>query len=812
MKWYDSIWIHISSLCTPKLTRKGGTSVNLAKWNSHYMPVIYVGLSMVHLTIQILACLGLCWGSHQLTNVFDKGMIWTEGSHWTKFVDTTWLRATHMCTLRATGPWNFLLCFKQTASRTRGYGPICHHRACHGEICGSLSTDIFTTTLLRGKYCRHRQRLIIIIHNSVHLNLTILFDGFYTSFDTLTVKGGDKEFGPYSEEREPMSLFIKSFMAEISYEIVGKPGNDNAFQLIYQPSAIRELTSYQLFPFKCAIAHDRWWLATYSVAIDRLYRIKLHFNNLSCHLLRELVVFDGPGLMSGVVNTYKFNPSNNSNVSCNNYTIIATTFQVYIAWMSLESPDILGTIDYENSQPTHRIDIDGEHQSRIHFVRNEASLADVTAWQYVYNIKCAINRRVQLNMYKVQMKGLSDSQCHYGGMAVYNIDNNNLKLVALWCESINHLEKYPGILNLTSTENMFITVLYGYKMYFEMEVQFDVSFTECVGLFFGMSPTMHPYAHAKEYEGSINVRIQVPCLDCMVFQFICLPFEPYKKLLEYTMIWESSLCIRDGAAVVNITNFPPPTFFGHYAFRGLYYRIAETPYSEEFYHTTIVGGSLEVITSLDRRSRQQINIVLFRNSPCLFPCKTLPLTNDNLIDLEGSGQSLCDVCTTYIVSHSVDLQPTYNTCMEIRTKGTNCKDIRLRLGIGFSHYYSIDISYDGNIDLFFNDMYTDFRINTDVPNTKCLTFVTFSNSLVEYRTLSFDAQFVYERGRFASYTGSQKTWWEIEHFCVAQGQRMVTVNNLEEQYELVQFAKKHMVQKGVPLGIWRDVGINVKCA
>ena len=768
---------------------------------------------MVHLIIQILACLDLCWGSHQLTNLFDKGMTGTEGSQWTKFVDTTWLRVTHMCTLRATGPWNYLVCFKQTASRTRGYGPICHHRACRDGFCESFSTDIFTTTLLRVKYCTYRQMLIISIHKSVHLNLTILFDGIYTGFDTLTVKGGDKEFGPYSDDRDPMSLFIKSFMAEISYEVVGKPGNDNAFQLIYQPSAIRELTSYQLFPFKYVIAHGRWWLATYSVAIDRLYRIKLHFKNLSCHLLRELVVFDGPGLMSGVVNTYKFNPSSDSNISCDNYTILATTFQLYIAWMSLESPDILGTIDYENSQPTHRIDVDAEHQSRIHFVSNGASLADVTAWQYVYNIKCAINHRVQLNIHKVQMKGLSDSQCHYGGMAAYNIVNYDLKLVALWCESISHLEKYHGILNLTSTENMFIIALYGYKMYFEMEVQFDVSFTECVGLFFGMSPAMHLYTqNIKEYEYSIRVRIQVPCLDCMVFQLLCLPFEPFKKILEYFFIWESSLCIKDGAAVVNITNFPPPTYFGHYVFRGLYYRIAETPYNEEFYQTTIAGGSLEVMTSVERESRHQINIVLFRNSPCLFPCRTLPLNNDNLMVLEGSGQSLCDVCTTYLVSHTAALQPTYNTCMEIRTKGTNCKDLRVRLGIMFSHHYSIDVLCDGNIDLFFNDMYTQFGIHIEVPDTNCLTFVKFSNSLVEHRTLIFDAQFVYERGRFASYSGSRKTWREIEHFCIAQGQQMIMVNSLEEQYELVQFVKNHLVQEGVPLGIWRDVGINVKCA
>ena len=36
---------------------------------------------------------------------------------------------------------------------------------------------------------------------------------------------------------------------------------------------------------------------------------------------------------------------------------------------------------------------------------------------------------------------------------------------------------------------------------------------------------------------------------------------------------------------------------------------------------------------------------------------------------------------------------------------------------------------------------------------------------------------------------------------------MVTVNNIEERCELVQFVKNHLIQDGVPLGILRDVGI-----
>ena len=666
--------------------------------------------------------------------------------------------------------------------------------------------------LSRTQYCKYSETLTVSIHKSLHLNLTFFIHWFDKGFDSIIVKSGENNFGPYTEAMDSCSLFIKHFTAEISYKVsMGRVGNRQAFEFTYQPSIIGGLNSYQLHPFEYVLAYMEWSIATFRVVTHRIDRIRLHLTNLSCKLLRELIVFDGPGLMSEIVKAYKFNTSNNTNVNCANYTILATTFQVYIAWMSKESPDVLGSINYENSQPTHRIDIDGEHHSRIHFVKNGASLPDVTAWQYVYNIKCAINRRVQLNMHKVRRKGLSDSQCHYGGMAVCNIDDNDLKLVALWCESISHLEKYHGILNLTSTENRFSIVLYGYRVYFEIEIQFDVSFTECVGLFFCLAPRTPAYVqYIREYEGSISIRINVPCKDCIVLQFLCLPFETIATIIEYTMIWESSRCTKDGAALVNITDFPSHTFFGHYPFRGVFFALSDS-YTADLTQAQVIGSSLETMIPIEVGDRRRIQLAHFKNHPCPVPCKYLQLNSHVLDSLEANGQTHFDLCNNYLVTEETQLQPTYNTCMEIRTKGINCEDVKSNLEIMFSGYYTVQVSFNGNIDLYLNDMYTRFYIYLkEAHDTHCLTFVKFSNSLVEPRTLYFEKQFVYGRGRLASYTGFWKTWREIEHFCVAQGQQMVTVNNVEEQSGLMQFAKEYLLQGGVPLGISRDVGISLK--
>ena len=158
---------------------------------------------------------------------------------------------------------------------------------------------------------------------------------------------------------------------------------------------------------------------------------------------------------------------------------------------------------------------------------------DAMVWHYVYNIQCAINHPIQVDVNKVQLAGFSDSQCLYGGMAVYNVVNNESQMVGLWCKSIDELGKYHGILSLTSSGNMFSIILYGYNPYFEMEVQFDIHLTECIGLFFGVTPEIASHVeNIQEHSGSINARIQVPCEDCAVLQFLCLPFEPVDTYVE----------------------------------------------------------------------------------------------------------------------------------------------------------------------------------------------------------------------------------------------------------------------------------------
>ena len=767
-------------------------------------------INMIHWTIHILCCSGLCWGWYLVTNLVDEE-IQSQRPNWSVFLDTSWAMAMRRCALQETGSWNFVFCFYRTASRTRGRGTRCHAVACSGRICGRLSLDIFITILSRYRYCRYSQTLVVSVHKNLHLNVTLLLLGFGEYEDSILVTDeGDQQFGPYNEAREPFSLFIKSFMAKISYNISwNSNGNHRAFEFAYQPSAIKGLVSHQLSPFEYLLAQGRWWLATYRVSVKRIYRVRLHLTSLSCRLLRKLIVFDGPGVLSEISRVYKFHSKHNQ-VNCSDYTVLVTTFQVYIAWMSGESPDIVGSISYENSQPRRIIDVDGEHQSKIHFMGNAAEFVDAMAWHYVYNIQCAINHRIQVNVNKVKLTGLSDSQCLFGGMAVYNVVNNQSQMVGLWCKSIAELDKYHGIFNLTSSENMFSIILYGYKPYFEMEVQFDIHFTECIGFFFGVAPEMASHVeNIQEYPGSINARIQVPCEDCAVLQFLFLPFEPIDTFVEYSMVWESSRCIKGGAALVNITEFPSHTFFGHYAFRGLFLSISDS-HSEDLSQAQIIGGSLEVIITIEGDLQRRIQTVHFKNSPCPIPCKSLPLNNHVLDFFEDIGQTLCDVCNTHLVSGDTFLQPTYDTCMEIRTKGTDCKDIEINVAMMFSQYYFIYVTFAGNMDLYINDMYTNFFISPIVSNTDCLTLVKFSNSITEHRYLSFNALAVYERGKFVSYTGSWKTWREVEYFCLAQGQEMVTVNSFEEQHELVQFAKNHMIGEGVPLGIWRDVGITFK--
>ena len=144
----------------------------------------------------------------------------------------------------------------------------------------------------------------------------------------------------------------------------------------------------------------------------------------------------------------------------------------------------------------------------------------------------------------------------------------------------------------------------------------------------------------------------------------------------------------------------------------------------------------------------------------------LPLNNHVLDFFEGIGQTLCEVCNTHLNSGNANpfLEPTYDTCMEIRAKGTHFNDIEINAAMMFSHHYSISLTFAGNMYLYINDMYTHFFIRPVVSNTGCMTFVKFSNSITEYRYPTFSELPMYERGNFVSYIGSWKTWWEVEYF------------------------------------------------
>ena len=305
-------------------------------------------ISLLHPMVQILCCVCLCAGSYLLTNMIDEEIQSMTTSNWGQFVDNTWLMSTRRCALHARGPWNFVFCFYHTASQTRGHGTVCHARPCSSRLCGRLSINIFTTLLSIAPQCWYSQTLTVSIHKSLHLNLTLLFHRFDNDGDFITVIGGNKTFGPYTEARDPVSFFMKNFTAKLSFKLTsGILVNRQAFEFIYQPSRIQGLNTYQLHPFEYLVGYGPWWIATVRVVINRIYQIKLHLTNLSCNLLQEFIVFDGPSPMPGILNDNKFNSSKNTNDSCGNYTILATTFQVYIAWMSIQSPDILGTIDYE---------------------------------------------------------------------------------------------------------------------------------------------------------------------------------------------------------------------------------------------------------------------------------------------------------------------------------------------------------------------------------------------------------------------------------------------------------------------------------
>ena len=183
-------------------------------------------------------------------------------------------------------------------------------------------------------------------------------------------------------------------------------------------------------------------------------------------------------------------------------------------------------------------------------------------------------------------------------------------------------------------------------------------------------------------------------------------------------MWVTYWYGRQSAAVVNITDFQSHTFLSSYNVCGLCFTIFEK-YREDLTQAQFIGGSFEIVIITEHDERQRIQTVHFKKSPCSLPCKYLQLNRRILDSIEGSGQTHCNLCNPYPIIRDSYIQPSYNTCMEIRTRGTSCENVTSLVEIKFSKHYTIQVTFDGNIDLYFNDMYSNFYTNTDEYDADC---------------------------------------------------------------------------------------------
>ena len=233
---------------------------------------------------------------------------------------------------------------------------------------------------------------------------------------------------------------------------------------------------------------------------------------------------------------------------------------------------------------------------------------------------------------------------------------------------------------------------------------------------------------------------------------------------------------------------------------GMIYLLSEEEW-HDFTRSEHLGVSFRLTLYLTSEFPDRNQIVKFRKSKCVPPCALLPFNlayGDNMND---RGQVNCDVCRTYILQRRNIIYPMPNSCIKITSEGKNCTNTLGQAEISHLPYHYIKVNFTGEIDFFVNDLYTSVRVTMTNIDTNCLSLATIARSSYRIDLLGYDLQLSFDSPRYVSYIGKRISWNRAVRECEKQGNHLVTVNNEQEQDELIAFVKSYFIKEGISNGL-----------
>ena len=352
----------------------------------------------------------------------------------------------------------------------------------------SSSMILFSTKTTRDRYrsCHtRRQTYRLLVHKLFGFNLTL--DEF-TVFDTsyaLPLPGQCSRATAkfivlynngriiYCGKRYPWSIYSNSNLATVKLNVTGRMEKYD-IKLTMRFGVVDPFYSQNQQPSRTAgpSAWGSFDIATYHIAVEMIYRVRISVSH-AFKQTHRFMFHDGPDAKMPRLPIYR---------KFDHQTLYSSsTFQVFYVVAS-KSTDYSSTLSYTAD---HSFAAQYISSNQTINLKNNTGCGKngVESWMCAFRIVAPDHMYAQVHISSLNIYGIFANVYTSAGVALYNIVNNKMSLVGHWYYSITRTN--GNNLTFTGSENQLVVSVYAYSPYSRLSCTFITYASTCIGSFIG---------------------------------------------------------------------------------------------------------------------------------------------------------------------------------------------------------------------------------------------------------------------------------------------------------------------------------------
>ena len=378
---------------------------------------------------------------------------------------------------------------------TRCYrSPLPRPRAWKIGAVVSSSKILFSTEATPGRYCPTRQQTYrLLVHKLFGYNLTlseftVLDASFALPFPGQCTRATAKFIVHYNNgdiiycgKRHPWSIYSNSNLATINL-VIAKRMEKYDIQLSLNIDVVDPFYSQNQLPSRRTVGPSAWGsfaTLTYHIVVEMIYRVRVLVSH-DFQLTHKSMFYDGPDAKMPRLPVYR--RIHNQNI------YLSSTFQVFYVVAS------------KNAGSSFNLSYITDHSLVAQYVSSNQQIIltnntgcgsnRMESWMCTYRIVAPNHMYAQVHISSLNINGIFANVYTSAGVALYNIVNNKMSLVGHWYYSIT--QTHGNNLTFTGSENQLVVSLYAYYPYSQLSCTFITNANICVGSFIGkhMRPSM----------------------------------------------------------------------------------------------------------------------------------------------------------------------------------------------------------------------------------------------------------------------------------------------------------------------------------